>query len=335
MAEHGAEKNPLDVDLEIDALEPALASDNYRVRGATVEKLGRYRTDRAIALLLHALKDPRKQVRARAVQALGRVGSRDTFDPLAAALQDRTATVRKQAVEAIGRLGGADNGLPLLLPMLRDRDPIVKYRTISVIGAFRDTRIVEPLLEAAHTSDSQQLYHVMLALAPLNDLRTVVLLCSSLKIGQIGLAALSARLLRTLGDAQTLPRSLVSSHHLPARYRVEALEAIRGVRYGGWLGLGALRYPLPPILEFCDQLATADPDPNVRFGARDLLDHENLLRGSAANHQGGVLLRAAESGPVAVPSDELLRGSDRGDDEPLSEPTPFWRRLFQKIFAQG
>ncbi len=315
---------------DVEALAREMIADNYRVRVAAVRELGKIGNDQAVSLLCDAMGDPRKQVRARAAQYLGRLRASQAVGVLASALHDRAGTVRKHAVDAVGKAADADTALTLLLPMLQDTDPVVVCKTVEVFGALKDIRAVEPLLTLATDRDSFLQRQIILALAPLRDLRTVLFLCEAVRVGTHGVSALAAHQLRRMGDDHTLPRALVKADHLTLRYRYDALEALRAARIAGWFRSVILGYSLPPIIEYCDRIKTIDLDPDVRRGARDLLDHANLLRGSQMNPGATDLLRAASTSPDPSDPDTLLRAAS-DVDLPLEGPRrPFWRLLFRR-----
>lgn len=315
---------------DIDELAEDLVADKYRVRRTAIGALAQIGGDRAIRLICDALKDPRKSVRSRAAYCLGRMRSSDTLEALADALHDRTADVRKQAVLAVGSVGHVEDAVILLLPMLADTEAIVIQAVIEVCGGFRNPRMVEPLLSAANGRSPIIQDRIVLALGPQRDLRTVRFLCTLAKSGAQSTRSNAIRELRAMGESQALPRALLTAHGLPARYRLEALEALRTVRIGGWFFTAGLVYPLPPIPEYCARIAAGDSDLDVRRGAHELLEYGNLLRGSEPQGVGGdVLLRAAAGSPKNSAQDGLLIAASRED---LISPQPrigILRRLFK------
>jgi len=313
---------------DIDVLIKDLADDNHKVRRAAVDALAKIGGDRAARLISSALDDPRKQVRSRAALCLGKLGRRDSLGILASALQDRTASVRKEAVGAIGKIGNAGDALNYLLPMLRDPDSTVVYKTIEVFGAFRDSRMVEPLLTVVGTRESGLQKILITSLGQFRDLRTIPFLTGMLKTGAPGVPPFAARELSQMGDNRSLPRFLIKARDLPAKFRLDALEALRTVkfRYGGWFQPLVLAYNLPPILEYCERVVVSDEDPEVRRGARHLIDYSRLLRGSKYDSGSDVLLRAA-SGSSADQGDLLIGASEEAVPRAARQPS-LWRRLF-------
>jgi len=87
------------------SLKQALEDENWSVRVAAVEVLGRSGNPRAVELLLRVLEDRNVRVRAAAARALGRLGDRRAEEHLMQALKDGDGSVRSAAAEALAVIG--------------------------------------------------------------------------------------------------------------------------------------------------------------------------------------------------------------------------------------
>jgi HEAT repeat protein len=161
----------------------------------------------------------------------------------------------------------------------------------------------------------------------------VRLLVQALNDGNGAVRASAARALMDIGDAQTLPRKVLADPRLSARRKARALEVLRRVDYHDEAIV--LRYPLPEIPLFCDQML-ADTDAAVQAGARAVLgelQQRTLLRPSQRDEDSEEeeLLRAAQSAGNGERPDTLLRSTNT----PLSlaheqDPQGLLARLFRR-----
>ncbi|MDY6823210.1 MAG: HEAT repeat domain-containing protein [Thermodesulfobacteriota bacterium] len=126
------------------AANPALIemskSDNYRVRLAAVEALGKIgprSASNVIAALKDALDDPDFDVRREAASALGGFGvdAESTVDQLVKALSGPDFDVRRQAATSLGRIGPrSDEAIQALVNTLDDRDADVRTAAVKALG---------------------------------------------------------------------------------------------------------------------------------------------------------------------------------------------------------
>jgi HEAT repeat protein len=139
----------------------------------------------------------------------------------------------------------------------------------------------------------------------------VRLLAHALHDSNGAVRACAARALMDIGDARTLPRKVLADTRLSARRKARALELLRRVDYRD--EDIALRYPLPEIPHYCEQMLT-DTDPAVQEGARAVLmelQQRTLLRPSQRDEDSeeDELLRAAQSAGNGERPDTLLRSA--------------------------
>ena len=119
------------------------------LRRKAIEQLGVLKPDGVLPRLRDMLKrDPSEMVRSACAKALGDFGDATSVHLLEEALEDHPL-VRLQAVIALGRLGQASAG-PILLSLMRDQLPEVRYQAVRAIAQLKLEGVEEqivPLLE--------------------------------------------------------------------------------------------------------------------------------------------------------------------------------------------
>ena len=158
------------------------------VRKSAAEALGKLGDPKAVAPLIHALKDEDWRVRMGAADLLGKLGDPKAVDPLIDALDDKyKVDVGVTALEALRKIGkpavrplinaltyefyfggyppsSADVrwfaaicleeiGEPAVEPLIRALDSNVRWVAAVVLGKIGDSRAVEPLIEALKYED--------------------------------------------------------------------------------------------------------------------------------------------------------------------------------------
>ena len=89
------------------AISPGLQDSDERVRAATIQALGRLRTQTSTQALVGALTDPSPFNRAEAARLLADTGG-DVAVHLLPMLDDRDSLVRLTAAEGLARLGATE-----------------------------------------------------------------------------------------------------------------------------------------------------------------------------------------------------------------------------------
>ncbi|MEJ7593475.1 MAG: HEAT repeat domain-containing protein [Planctomycetaceae bacterium] len=119
------------------------------LRRQAIEQLAVLKSEGILPRLREMLKqDPDETVRSACAKALGDFGDETSVHLLEEALEDHPL-VRLQAVIALGRLGQSSAG-PILLSLLRDQLPEVRYQAVRGIGLLKlegAVEQVEPLLD--------------------------------------------------------------------------------------------------------------------------------------------------------------------------------------------
>ena len=127
-------------------LEMVLNAGPYSLCVAAVQALGEIEDQRAIRLLVKALKSNDATVCVAAVDSLARVGGAEASEPLIGMLQHKNGQVRVAAVEALGSLGVAAAAAPLRALL---SDPVwdVRRAAVETLGRLKD----EGAVECAHS----------------------------------------------------------------------------------------------------------------------------------------------------------------------------------------
>jgi hypothetical protein len=144
---------------------------------------------------------------------------------------------------------------------------------------------------------------------------------------EVALHALPGRHERNHKSALIILHTLIDRHGLVVFERILATPKLPPQDKFGCLEiLRRRRRMLALVLYFrdtrsyCEHTAATSDDPEVRIGAREVLDYCSLARGSLQplSVSSDQLLRAAESEGIETPEEELLRGSDY-EQPPLTE----------------
>ena len=158
----------------------ALRDEDYGVRAAAVEAIGRY-DKTAVDPLVEALHDPQKDARRSAAEALDNLGwqpktdatgayywiAKQNFDrcaslktaavePLLSMLKDSDSEIRKASVVCLGKIRDK-RILDPLIAALKDPHPPVREAAAEVLGLLNDDRAVPPLLDALRDEEASSL----------------------------------------------------------------------------------------------------------------------------------------------------------------------------------
>ena len=139
------------------AVEPLIValkdSDVRDVATRALEMIGL----QAIDLLVATLKHEDWHVRAAAAEVLGKIGDVRTVKPLLVALQDSySSAVRWKAAGALGAIGDVQ-AVELLIVALKDRDSSVREGAAEALAKISDPRAVEALAVALEDKREQMI----------------------------------------------------------------------------------------------------------------------------------------------------------------------------------
>ena len=200
-----------------------LKSDDWVVREAAAEALGRPGWDVAVPPLTAALKDKALRVRLAAARALGRVGGPAARDALLAALTDTEAAVRLAAIRSLA--DRPDKALiePLAKVLAKDSQAEVRAAAAEVLAGIEDPRVNLSLLAALGDGDPVVRHAVAAASG-----KTPAALVRTIEDKQAAVDALLALLKAPGTDAAMMPWAAEMLGELGDRRAVEPLtEALK------------------------------------------------------------------------------------------------------------
>jgi cyclophilin family peptidyl-prolyl cis-trans isomerase/HEAT repeat protein len=168
------------------------ASDFVRARAAealgkiaanklSAEVLGRFGiksiTDALVALLPPAdktLSNEQKLIASLTLTALLRLKQPSSLQAIAGQLRSTDADLRWQAANALARIrDGIQAAVPALLPLLDDKEPLVRANAARALGVAKEAGAVEPLLRLLADPDERVVANAITALGAIGSQRAV------------------------------------------------------------------------------------------------------------------------------------------------------------------
>lgn len=156
-------------------------NENYRVRLACADALGRIGDKYAVAPLIEVAKDEDEKstyLRESAVTALGLLGDARAIDPLVSILEtkqgilDKFTFLKERAIEALSKMGFNDNErvFKALKASLDDESPQVRINAIEAIMDSEHPKAYETLKHCLETdNDTEVKKNAMIALYNMSD----------------------------------------------------------------------------------------------------------------------------------------------------------------------
>ena len=169
-------------------LESFLKHRDQRLVANAVESLGRAKSERSKDLILPLLSSLNNRVKANAAIALFSSGHTEVIEVLKPMLMHSDPLMRSSAAFAIGELtlitdqesifsdwknadtkvksflGELQEAVPMLVMLLRDKDPRVKRQAVIALGKLKDKSAVLPLIDTIDLmTDSKQLIREVVA----------------------------------------------------------------------------------------------------------------------------------------------------------------------------
>jgi putative heme-binding domain-containing protein len=187
---------------------------------AGLEK-GRTPTARA-SLAAVAVPGEPVALQIRALEALGVMKAAQAKTACAASLRSTEPTVRKTAANTLAKLGDAGVA-PLLLPIVKDREPSVRTAAIQALGTLKAKDAIPALIEAAGDSTTQ--FDALHALARMPDKRAVSAYLTGLASKNAGLRKACGQAIAALrDDAVPTLEQLAKRNEIPAAAMAELRE---------------------------------------------------------------------------------------------------------------
>jgi len=185
----------------------------------------------AVIILIQNLKNESESIRSWAGDILGRIKDERAISGLIANLGDADDYVQSSAESALVKIGKPVR--PYLLNALHNRNSSIRKRAVRVLGAKKDSLVVEHLIAALKDEDWTVRSNAAEALVIQSDIRAAQPLIAALKDEDSSVRHNAARALSVIGDKRAVD-SLISSLNDANAYVVEeaaaALGAIKDVR---------------------------------------------------------------------------------------------------------
>ncbi len=253
-----------------------MSSEDLNLRYRAADELVKIADASAVPVLIKLSRDKQANVRFHAAEVLCRIKEPLVLEYLTLALRDKRLHIRYYAIEVLIKIG--TSAVALLCAALKDEEPLVREIVASALGKIGEGEAVPSLIESLQDADANVQLQV-------------------------------AKSLNRLGDSFTLPRKVIACSQFSAQQRINALEALRRVRFKRLSAYFALEYDFPDTRELC-QVVRFTGDEKLKSGAQIIL---NWLNGENA------LLHASQRQDLNA-SRELLRpvaGFQQGSHESL------------------
>jgi HEAT repeat protein len=130
----------------VEPLVRALRDGDWQVREVAIESLGMVGSP-AVEMLIRMLRD--WDIRKYAIRALGKIRDERVLDPLVGQL--RNDEFHLDAMDALVGLG--QPAVEKLIPLLKDKEEQVRKRAVIVLGAIKDSGVLDPLIEMLKDPD--------------------------------------------------------------------------------------------------------------------------------------------------------------------------------------
>ena len=183
--------------------EAALASDDWRVRGAAVRHLTRSASADEVRHLFGTLQRDHHDLNVlnSALRVLVGAG-RTVVEPLVQMLSDREANLRMHAALALGELH-AHEAAPELMHALEDPDENVRFHVIEALGRVGAADAIDQLSTIAASDNFFLAFAAIDALSKTDDARVAPLMVSLLDQDLLRLPAIET--LAAIGDEECVP----------------------------------------------------------------------------------------------------------------------------------
>lgn len=181
----------------------ALNHKDATIQYDAAEALGELKDYRAVGPLIAALKnDELSGVRWKAAEALSRIGA-PAVEALIGALQHHDDDVRWKAAIALGEIGDP-RAIEPLIRLLCDEDRFVKSRAAHALGMIGEAA-VDPLIRALREGDGNLRWGAAIALGKIRDTRAIEPLINALADKYENVRAESAKSIAAFGKPAMAP----------------------------------------------------------------------------------------------------------------------------------
>ncbi len=148
------------------------------------------------------LSEESVNLKSGAVIALGRIGDSRAAPAIAGLLKETHSSLEAAVFEAMLKLD--DNAVPILIPLLRDKNPEVRCKASQLLGEIKNPVSVEPLAEVLYKDpDNEAKKYAAQALAAIGK-PSVEYLIEGLEQQDYGIRCYSVDALGIIGDARAV-----------------------------------------------------------------------------------------------------------------------------------
>jgi HEAT repeat protein len=193
-----------------------LGSDDPDRLIAAAEVLGKARDKESVPRLCELLEDEDAGVREAMCNALGDIGDERAAEPLAALyVREENREVARGAVRALVDLGRA--AAPVLVPLLRHRDPERRAGAARALGKLRAREAVDELIRLIDDRDEEVRMAAIHALRQIGDARGMDAIARALEDPNVGVQEKAESALSGEGYQEELNRAKRLIRSVPGR----------------------------------------------------------------------------------------------------------------------
>jgi len=147
-------------------------------REATL-KLGDYKSDETVFILIDALKDPDFTVKKLAIASLAKIGNPKAIEPLTELLSSNDKWIRREASNALAKFG--EKAIPYLTEKCEDEKPWVREEALRALIQISSPNSLETFEFMSQNSDSEVRVLAIAGLAKLGKKDSIPTLINLLK----------------------------------------------------------------------------------------------------------------------------------------------------------
>ena len=288
----GREDDALLRELALHSLLPLRSDMRVQVRGAAYSALKEVSSDDVVPYFHDGLGDGSGMVRVLAAEGMGKLPVGRSSAMFRRALNDQAGLVQVTILKALGRSGDAAAVVPLITPLLKDEQTIVKVAAAAALYQLGHKEQWRNVARAATAAEGYERGAALRMLGDMGDPRGLPLLTQGLHDAQPSIRAAAAASLGNLGLAEGIPPLIAAlSEPVPAvrsvvavtlgrleseQARVALTLALRdanfGVRAAAVAGLLQLRSPFRVVAGAVRELMERK-NPGLRSSVAKALGH--------------------------------------------------------------
>ena len=118
-----------------------------------------YTQTKDVNILIQELKDKNYNIRNGAESSLAKIG-KPAVEPLIAVLKDKEPCVRSRVISLLGKIKDT-RAVDPLITALKDTDPDVRRDAVTALGEIKDVRAIGPLIAALKDTNSERTLTVL------------------------------------------------------------------------------------------------------------------------------------------------------------------------------